>query len=315
MVGPHGAFEAGFMVDAKHPGKIRRAIVVERLAKMIARAFHVAEMDEEDFLLAAPLTRERADILTHEFEIGLAEGDAVNRTRCDVEHAAIVGGAGQNSSDTAQRRDGRIVGMQRQVHARALGNRYDRLQEVLEITPDLFFAHLAPFGEALLLRCLVIELADERAAALGYVDTSAIPTETSHPVVAENPETGLAERLNRGDVVLDLLVAPGESQLDLFRWNRMTLDSGNHQTGMREIGLYLFDRLEIAVARYAGEGARYPDDGVRDADLGGQPNLVILVRREQFGELDASLAARRRRALRRDPTVFLRRGEGGNAAR
>src|SRR5258708_6795714 len=106
MVGPHGAFEAGFMVEAKHPGKIRRAIVVERLAKMIARAFHVAEVDEEDFLLAAPLTRERADILPHEAEIGLAERDAVNGTGDDVEHAAVVRGARKNSCDAAKRRDG-----------------------------------------------------------------------------------------------------------------------------------------------------------------------------------------------------------------
>ena len=190
-------------------------------------AADVAEVDEEDLLLAAPFARQRFDVLAHGLEIGLAEGDAVDRAGDDFEDAAVVFGAGQDAADAAQRRDGRIVGVQGHFDAGGLGDGDDLLQEVLEIGPDLLLGDLAPLGQALGLGGGVVEFGGEGAAALGHVGPGAIPAQAGHPVVAQDGDFGAAQGVDGGLVVFDLLVAAGQAELDLLGGHGMAFDAGD----------------------------------------------------------------------------------------
>ena len=90
MIRAHGAVKAILVVDLEHPGHVGRAVVVEGLAEMLARAHHVAKVHEEDLLSRAELLRQGPDILAHQLEIRLAEGDSISRARHDVHHFAVI---------------------------------------------------------------------------------------------------------------------------------------------------------------------------------------------------------------------------------
>src|SRR4051812_3867433 len=98
-------------------------------------------MHKKDLLLCTPLLSKSRDVFTHEFEVRLAECDSVHRTGNDIEDSAETLRTGENPSDSAERRQGRIVRVKRHLHTRLLGFRNYCFQEIFKITPDFFFAH------------------------------------------------------------------------------------------------------------------------------------------------------------------------------
>jgi len=126
--------------------------VVKGLAKVLAGPVDIAVVDKENLLLPTPLPREGGDVLAHQLEISLAEGDSVDGTRDHVEDAAVVCSAGQNAPDATKGLERRIIGMQGHLDVVLFGDRDHRFQEVLQIAPDARFGDLAPFGQALGLR-------------------------------------------------------------------------------------------------------------------------------------------------------------------
>jgi len=80
--------EANFVIELEHFGHVGRAIVVKRLAETFARANDITEVHEEYLALSAEFPDQLLDVFIHELEVGLAEGDAVNRARHDLKDQA-----------------------------------------------------------------------------------------------------------------------------------------------------------------------------------------------------------------------------------
>ena len=73
--------EANVVVELEHLGHVRGAIVVKRLAETLARAVNITEVYKKYLALSAELPYQRFNVLTHQLEVGLAEGDAIDRAR------------------------------------------------------------------------------------------------------------------------------------------------------------------------------------------------------------------------------------------
>jgi hypothetical protein len=56
------------------------ALIVEGLDEMLRRAAHIAEVDEEDLILLAEVADNPRQVVGHQGEVALAQGDAVDRT-------------------------------------------------------------------------------------------------------------------------------------------------------------------------------------------------------------------------------------------
>lgn len=141
--------------------------------------------------------------------------------------------------------------MQGHVHACLLRHGNDSLEEVFQAAPDPLFAHLAPLRESLILSRLIVEFADQGAASLRDVRPGPVPPEAGHPVVADHGDADLSERLDRGDLVFDLLVASGQAELDFLRRYRMALHSGNGPASGLEIRLDLFESLDVILSLHS----------------------------------------------------------------
>src|SRR5207245_83556 len=99
------------VINTQHLCEIDGTVVVEGLAEMIRLAFDVTEMNKKDLLLRTPLPCKSGNVLTHQPEIRLTEGDAVHRTWRHAKYTAKCIGAGENATDAAERRDRWIVRM------------------------------------------------------------------------------------------------------------------------------------------------------------------------------------------------------------
>ncbi|SPE30479.1 hypothetical protein SBA6_1280012 [Candidatus Sulfopaludibacter sp. SbA6] len=291
VVGADGTFEAALMVDAQHLRQIHGTVIVEGFAEVFAGALDVAEVHEEDLLLGTPFAGQGRDVLAHEFEIRLAEGNAVHGAGDDVENAPVVGGAGDNAADAAQGRERGIVGMQGHLDAGLFGYGNDSLEEIVEVAPDFLFADPPPFGEALPLGIGAVEFGEQRAAASADVRARAEPADAGHPVVADQVDAHLGERANGGDVVFDLLVAAGKAELDLFRGHGIALGAGKHEARRRELLANAREHLDIAIARRMAEGLGDGHDAVGDPDLSGEADFVVLVGTEELSQLQATVGA------------------------
>src|SRR6266851_250254 len=282
VVGPDGSCEAILIIDLKHSHHVRRAVIVECLTEVLARSGDVAEVDEEDLFLTQPLFRQALDVLAHGLEVRLTKRDAIYRARHDVEHASVIGGARENPSDAAKRRNRRIVRVQRHLHANVLGDRDHRFQEVFEVGPDRVLAHSAPLGESPPSRRVIVELADEGAASLGYVYARAIPAKAGHPVVADHWNADFSERFDGRLIVVDFLIATGQSELDLLGGHRVAFDARDREARCIEVRRDPRQGVDILVAPNLAQGVADADDGVVYADLPRQPESLVLPGPEQF---------------------------------
>ena len=98
-----------------------------------------------------------------------------------------------------------------------------------------------------------------------------------------------AQRLDGPLGVLDLLVAALDAELDALERNRMALDAGDVHADGGEGFLMLADGLNVIFLPSAADPAAR--DHVLQPDLAGDPDVIALWGVEEFGKVEASLAA------------------------
>ena len=73
--------ETDFVIELEYFGHVGWPIVVKRLAETLARTVNITEVYKKYLALSAELPYQRFNVLTHQLEVGLAEGDAIDRAR------------------------------------------------------------------------------------------------------------------------------------------------------------------------------------------------------------------------------------------
>ncbi len=73
VIGPGHVVETNVAVGSYAGGHVSFSIVVERFSKVVRRAAHIAEMNEEDLLLLSKMADNRGQIVRHQREIALTE--------------------------------------------------------------------------------------------------------------------------------------------------------------------------------------------------------------------------------------------------
>ena len=114
--GMFGIAHPGIVIRTTHPiivnvavgshalGHVSFPIVVERFRKVIWRASHIAEMDEEYLLLFPEMTNGSGQIVGHQGEIALTEGYSIYRTWDKVNEFLVILYTAHDPSDPANRR-------------------------------------------------------------------------------------------------------------------------------------------------------------------------------------------------------------------
>ena len=92
-------------------------------------------MHKKDLLLLAEMPDGRGQIVGHQPEVALAERDAADRARHQIQQALEVLDAAHDPADAANRRKRRVVGVHRQLHIPLLGHWHDLLEEVFQVFP------------------------------------------------------------------------------------------------------------------------------------------------------------------------------------
>jgi hypothetical protein len=95
-------------------------------------------VDEEDLLLlAGQVTDEAGEVGGHQGEVPLAQGDPIRGAVDDGDQPVERLRRAHDPRHAPHLEDRRVVGVHREAHARFLGHRHDRPQEVLEPVPQL----------------------------------------------------------------------------------------------------------------------------------------------------------------------------------
>src|SRR5262249_28547523 len=110
-------------------------------------------------------------------------------------------------------------------------------------------------------------------------------------VVADHGDADLGEGVDRRLVVLDLLVAALEPELDLLGGHRMAFDAGDDEPSGLELRLDPPERLDATGARHVAQGAAHAGDGVANAALTRQAQPSVLAGSEQLRQLHADAAS------------------------
>src|SRR5207244_1963276 len=102
-----------------------------------------AELDEEHLALPTEVTDDVWQVVSHQREVALAQGHAVDRAGYEVQQALVVLHAAHDSAHAANWRQWWIIRMHRQLDIRLLGHRHDPLEKIFEVGPELRIADRA----------------------------------------------------------------------------------------------------------------------------------------------------------------------------
>ena len=88
-------------------------------------------------------------LVGHQGEVALAEGDAIARAGHQVDEALIVFDTAHNAGDTSNRRERRVVGMHGHFYASLFGDGHRALQKIAQVFPLFVLGDDAVLGEGL----------------------------------------------------------------------------------------------------------------------------------------------------------------------
>ena len=269
------------------------------LEAAVGQVEHVADVHEVDAPHGAVLAHHRRHVVAGgAAEAAGAQRQAVGRAVDEPQQSVQVALA-RHDARQAEDRVGRIVRMNRHLHAARLGHRHDGLQEIREVAPESLLTHLrigleqraqlalfiagvpAGQGEAILegiQPAQLIHVHDQarRAIRARPVQLRARPVEDRHEVVAHALDAVLC---HTPDVLLigrDVSVTRGPAQLDILVHGD-ALHHVEHQARLRALVLQALEALlgpDLARAHVI-HGA---DDAAHARDLADLPELDRVVR-------------------------------------
>src|SRR5258708_3852736 len=161
MIRSHYSAKANLLVATHRLQHIRRTIIVECLDEVGGRTPDIAEMHKVNMLFHC--TNSCRDVYARGCETTLAEGQSIIRAGNQRQRPLECLDICEYSPNASDRRNRRIIGVERKFNARLFSNRHYTFDEVCEVVPELLFAHHACFGERSLCHQFVIVTGDERA--------------------------------------------------------------------------------------------------------------------------------------------------------
>ena len=90
VIWPQHAVEPNFAIRLHARQKVSLAIIVPRLLKFLRRAAHIAEVHKENLVLTAEMSNDAGQVVSHEGEIALTQGDAVDRAGHEIDQPLVV---------------------------------------------------------------------------------------------------------------------------------------------------------------------------------------------------------------------------------
>ena len=212
VVGDQEAAEADLVQRPHHGEGVDVALVDKALVEAGHLALHVAEVDVDDAPAGAEVThRVQHSRRPHLRPAAHAEVEAVTRAVEGVDGALEAGEVAKDARHAAERRNRRVIGMQRQGDARLLRHRQDAAQVVLVVVPQLPLPEFAPMRERSVGVLGQVEAGGPGAAAQRR-QRGRPPHLVGHPVIAEYRDAGAAHVADGGLHVRNLLVAPRQAE-------------------------------------------------------------------------------------------------------
>ena len=147
MVGAQHAVEADVAVGFHARQHVRLALVREGFYELLGGAAHVAEMGKENLVLLAEVPDGTRQVIRHQGEVALAEGNAVDRAGVKVQQALVVLDGAHDPSQATDRREGGVIRVHGELQVGFFGHRHHRIQEVLQVLPQRLFGDDAVFGQ------------------------------------------------------------------------------------------------------------------------------------------------------------------------
>ncbi len=140
MILHHGRINADVVKGLHRLHHVNLALTDESFRELWDRARNVSEVDVEDLASATEVANRVQDVFGHRADRSRAKGQAVGVARHNLDDTPHRLVTPEDPRDPTDWRDGRVVGMKCHLDSRFLGDRYDRLEEVGHIVPDLIIA-------------------------------------------------------------------------------------------------------------------------------------------------------------------------------
>ena len=220
MIGPDGSIEGDFVIGPHGREHIRVPFVVERLLEFIRVPSEVPEVGEEDFALVPEVVDGLGNVHPHLGEASLTERDAVTLSRSDLKGPVEGFHAGEYPGDAEHRREGRIVGMQRQADPGFLRHRKHPFYKVCVVFPHLLLRERPEFGGPGVPDRVVLEAGDPGAASAECAGGRSHPSQSGHKIVAHDPDARLSQIAQGLTEMVYFFVASGKAELGLFHRGR-----------------------------------------------------------------------------------------------
>ncbi len=208
-----------------------------------------------------------------------AVADAVGRAGHEFGDAPQRGVGMDDARLAEQFRQGRIVGMQGELDARALGHGQDFVEEAFEIFPHLRRGRgvrrtTIGIGDVVP-DIREVEFGDARSAAFDHFATGALPVFIGHPIIAKHVQAVVGHQADERFEIGELRFPTGEA-MDEFQMRHFSLEMGEAHAEAFHHG--------ARVAERGGIEAGKSQDDFADANLGGKLEVPFVERINDHGK-------------------------------